>query len=120
MAIAKDSADFTDFGPDGAAADFTRRLSDKILAAFNHAYAVGEVEMAKHLRKLLEKNEHARSAGDENRTEYDPVRRADLWVAFVEQRNRYHTACESGRANAKSTAKALEEMKDAYRLWCQT
>ena len=119
MAVAKDSTDFTDFASEGAAADFTRRLSDKILAAFNHAYAVGEVEMAKHLRKLLEKNESARGAGDDNRSEYDPVRRADLWVTFVERRNRYHAACENGRPNAKSTAKALEDMKDAYRRWCQ-
>ena len=119
MAIAKDSAAFADFAPDETAADFTRRLSDKILAAFNHAYAVGEVEMAKHLRKLLEKNETARSAGEDNRAEYDPVRRADLWVAFVEQRNRYHAACEKGRAGAKATDKALEDMKEAYRQWCQ-
>ena len=30
--------------------DHLRRLSDKILAAFNHAYATGEVELARQLR----------------------------------------------------------------------
>jgi len=33
------------------------RLSDKILAAFNHAYSVGEYEIAKQLKAALVKNE---------------------------------------------------------------
>ena len=31
----------------------TRRLSDKVLAAFNHAYATGEVDVASKLRAVL-------------------------------------------------------------------
>ena len=40
------------FGDVGAP-DHDRRLSDKILAAFNHAYSVGETAIAEQLRVLL-------------------------------------------------------------------
>ena len=32
---------------------YNRRLSDKILAAFNHAYAAGEIEIASRIRETL-------------------------------------------------------------------
>ena len=41
----------------GQRRDVRRRLNDKILAAFNHAYSVGEYEIAKQLKAALVKNE---------------------------------------------------------------
>ena len=41
----------------GQRRDVRRRLSDKILAAFNHAYSVGEYEIFKQLKAALVKNE---------------------------------------------------------------
>ena len=66
-----------------------RRLSDKILAAFNHAYSVGEHEVAKKLKAALIANEAQSSDYNELRQSYDPLGEADLWVNFVEARNAY-------------------------------
>ena len=105
----------------GQRSEHKRRLSDKILAAFNHAYAVGEDDVAIKLRDALSLNEgksaqHARKGGYE-RVGYDPLGQADLWVAFVEARNGYKTACETDRSDAAVIATTLESMKDAYRRW---
>ena len=43
---------------DLGAGEFNRRLSDKILSAFNHAYAIGAVEIAEKLKTVLKENEH--------------------------------------------------------------
>ena len=42
----------------------TRRLSDKVLAAFNHAYATGEVDVASKRRAVLQVTEAKRPKGD--------------------------------------------------------
>src|SRR5690606_5061814 len=90
-------------GIDGAAApgtefsklglpEFDRRLTDKILAAFNHAYAVGEVEVARRLHTVLalaEGHERGRvlAASGMERRGNGALAQADLWVAYVEARN---------------------------------
>jgi len=82
----------------GQRSEACRRLSDKILAAFTHAYAVGEPP----------KN---RRAGD------GAVGQVDLWIKFVDARDGYKKACDKKGANASSVAAVLDDMKDAYRQW---
>ena len=102
---------------DGAGADVSRRLSDKILSAFNHAYAVGELEIAAKLKGALKANESRGGGKSENRTEYDPLGQADMWVSFVEARDQYKSINAAASADPSAVATVLEEMKDAYRRW---
>ncbi len=98
-------------------ADITRRLSDKILTAFNHAYAVGEVEIARHLRKILERNERDKNGAKSGRQNDDPVQRADMWVAFVESRNQFRKISDKKGVKEQDIEAALLKMKEAYRQW---
>ena len=95
----------------------TRRLSDKILAAFNHAYAVGEFEVANMLRSALMAGEAKSGALSNQRQDHDPLYHADLWVAFVDARNDYRGFCASAADDAGSAETALGALKDAYRRW---
>lgn len=97
--------------------EVTRRLSDKILQAFTHAYAIGELAIAGHLREVLVKNEALRPGETDRRERYDPLGQADLWVAFVEARNRYKSMSEGGAPDPAAEAEALETMKEAYKRW---
>lgn len=95
-----------------------RRLTDKILAAFNHAYATGAVQTANHLKAVLaevEEKERSRYA----RRNATALSQADLWIAFVEARNRYNSVSENG-SESPAAEKALEAMKDAYRAWSES
>ncbi len=96
----------------------TRRLSDKVLAAFNHAYATGELEVAAKLRAVLQITEAKRPKGDK-RGGYDATAHADLWVSFVEARNTYKVLCEKKSAKAVDLESAQEKMKIAYRAWSE-
>ncbi len=98
-------------------AEITRRLSDKILSAFSHAYAVGEIEIANRLREVLEMNECAKAGSPEMRAGCDPLGQAKNWVLFVEARNKYKWVCENKRSQAGADDEALEMMKEAYRRW---
>jgi hypothetical protein len=96
----------------------SRRLSDKVLAAFNHAYAVGEINVAANLREILAKLERDRVLAHSQR-KANPVAlsHADLWVDFVEARNDYRVACEDESLDANAVAGVLERMKDTYQRW---
>jgi len=98
--------------------EITRRLSDKVLAAFNHAYATGEDEVAKKLRAVLKMTEAKRPKTDK-RTSYDAVRHADLWVGFVDARNKYNAVSARKNASKSDLDKALDTMKEAYRAWSE-
>jgi hypothetical protein len=96
----------------------SRRLSDKVLAAFNHAYAVGEIDVAAQLREILAKLERDRVvAYSERKATPVALSHADLWVEFVEARNDYRMACEDNSLDTEAVAHYLERMKDAYRSW---
>ncbi len=97
--------------------EITRRLSDKILTAFNHAYAIGETEIADKLREVLDCNEKNSRVEVEQRGNFDPIGQADLWVAFVEARNLYKKVCDDRKPPRGAVDKSLEAMKDAYRRW---
>ncbi len=103
----------------GQRRDVRRRLSDKILAAFNHAYSVGEYEIAKQLRAALVNNEKQAEPHKEMRKLYDPLGEAELWIGFVNTRNGYRAACDKNNNDPNAVAEALESMKEAYRLWSQ-
>ena len=95
-----------------------RRLSDKVLTAFNHAYAVGEIEVAARLREILAKLENERALAHSQR-KATPVAlsHADLWVEFVEARNDYRVACEDSSLDPAAVDQMLERMKQAYQRW---
>jgi hypothetical protein len=95
---------------------FDRRLSDKILAAFNHAYASGAIKAANRLKAVLADVDTVERAAHERR-QSSAIARADLWVAFVEARNRYNTLSGVKDVKTSEMEAALEQMKDAYRLW---
>ena len=99
--------------------DHSRRLGDKILAAFNHAYATGEIEIARSLRQaLIDCEAAARGAGAERR-ESSLLRHADLWVGFVEARNSYNRVVANADISPESLQEALLAMKEAYRRWSE-
>lgn len=98
--------------------EITRRLSDKVLAAFNHAYATGEVEVAKKLRAVLQVTESKRPKRDK-RGGYDAVVHADLWIEFVEARDAYKALCEKKGGKAADLNAAQDAMKNAYRAWSE-
>ena len=83
----------------------TRRLSDKVRTAFNHAYATGEVDVAKKLRAIWQVTEPKRRGGDK-RSGYDAVVQADLWMDFVKLRDTYKVLCEKKGVKASDLATA--------------
>lgn len=97
---------------------YNRRLSDKILAAFNHAYAVGEIEMASHLREVLARLDKNQAQGEGQRRDGTiALCQADLWIEFVEARNDYRTICDKPDTDAGIIQTSLDAMKDAYQRW---
>lgn len=95
-----------------------RRLSDILLAGFNHAYAVGERDIADQLRGMLRELEEREYNGGCDRRLSDAINQAELWVSFVEARDRYRTLCEK-KPDHSATLAALAAMKESYRLWSQ-
>ena len=116
--------DATDKKPDVIDEDigmprYNRRLSDKVLAAFNHAYAVGEIEVAASLREILARLDNSQDAGDaaQRRDGAIALSQADMWIEFVEARNDYRVACESENSDPIALDCMLEVMKSAYQRW---
>ena len=95
--------------------DQTRRLSDKVLAAFNHAYSVGETEIADELKGVLAKLEER--SGNDHRRVLSATAQADLWVEFVAARNEYTAMLEREQDGDDQLAGALKRMKDCYMRW---
>ena len=97
--------------------DFNRRLTDKILSAFNHAYSVGEVEIAGQLRATLV-NAESKAGGDKfARQTGHAAKQAELWMKFVNARSRYRPLAQAEAIDALALSAALEEMKEAYKDW---
>jgi hypothetical protein len=96
---------------------YDRRLADKVLAAFNHAYAVGAHEVARSLRDVLAVVEAQDPFTVQRRHGHQATTQADHWVAFVEARNVYRRAAQDASTDDGAIAHALAAMKDAYRRW---
>ena len=99
--------------------DYDQRLSDKILAAFNHAYASGAHKVADRLRNVLADVERT-ERGSEDRRSAGAVSQADLWIGFIEARNRYNAVVATNDVRPKKVEAALESMKEAYRVWADS
>jgi len=99
--------------------EYGRRLSDKILAAVNHAYAVGERDVARQLRAILEEVERKfKNLGAKRRE--GALEDAERWTRFVDARDRYRTVSADSRFDPKEVGEALDEMKEAFRSWSLT
>lgn len=96
---------------------FNRRLSDKVLAAYNHAYAIDDRETAEQLHSVLVSLERRSGRGTEDRRDHDPLGRADRWAQFIEARNTYNDICAGEGADPDALEEALEAMKNAYQAW---
>lgn len=96
---------------------YDRRLADKVLAAFNHAYAVGAHDVAATLRDVLASVEAADAVRHAQRRGRQATDQADRWVAFVEARNRYRLAVQDAAGDAGAVERAMADMKQAYRSW---
>lgn len=116
--IDKPARGVEDIASDTGTPPLNRRLSDKVLAAFNHAYAVGEIDVAANLREILAKLERDRVIAHSQR-KANPVAlsHADLWVNFVEARNDYREACDNRALDSAAVASILDRMKEAYQSW---
>jgi hypothetical protein len=95
---------------------YDRRLSDKILAAFSHAYEVGERGMALQLRRVLEDAEHAAAANGERRGS-TALHQADRLVEFVDAREAYKQASARTPADPEELDQTSRELLEAYRRW---
>jgi hypothetical protein len=97
--------------------EYDRRLSDKILAAFNHAYATGERELAKQLRSVLVDVERGLRGLGRQRRANGALDDAERWSRFVDARDRYHAVSKDTRFDPEEVGEALVEMKDTFRSW---
>ena len=104
------------FIADGALG-YSRRLTDKILSAFCHAYSIGEIDLAEALRAVLDRAEKQEAAMSGGRRCAAVVEQADLWVDFVRARDRYRVAKEASTGEEPDTSPEFQEMKEAYRRW---
>ena len=96
---------------------YDRRLSDKILAAFAHAYEVGERGVAARLRRALEEAEQNAAAAHPERRASNALLQADLLIEFVDAREAYKRTAERDPDDIEEIDRASREMLDAYRRW---
>lgn len=100
---------------------YTRRLTDKVLAAFNQAYATGEFEVAEILRHALDHAIRSSETVGGGRQDHPALAQADLWVDFVDARNRYKAMVDPfSDATPETVDTAMLRMKDAYRRWSES
>ncbi len=106
---------------------FDRRLSDKILTAYNHAYACDELELASKLRSLLEEAEGKEIAHCERgggsildmpvRRTSNAVRQARLWTQFVDARQGYVSLSIRSSSSEQQVREAFNAMQTSYARW---
>lgn len=98
--------------------EYSRRLTDKILAAFNHAYSLGETEIAAALREALAAAERRVPKGlRSERRGATALEQADLWAAFVDARDDYNRLCDGSPFDAEAAKSAYAAMERAFRAW---
>ncbi len=94
-----------------------RRLSDKILAAFSHAYGEGALAVAALLRRALEEAERESDGALPERRAGDALTQAELWVEFVEARDAFRRVFEAEAPGPGTLEDARAEMLEAYKAW---
>jgi hypothetical protein len=97
--------------------EYNRRLTDKILDAFTHAYSIGETDVAKRLRAILVEVEEQGMRRYPGQRAGEAAEQADYWIRFVEARDAYRRISQSSRAEPDQISAALEQMKEAYKHW---
>jgi len=110
------SDDASEFFIDAGVPRYNRRLTDKVLAAFNHAYAMGEMDLARSLWECLVEAEKLGQNGHRRR----PNQALDLaaeWVAFVDARDRYRDVSRVQHGAPDGASEAFRTMRDAYQAW---
>jgi hypothetical protein len=110
------SDDASEFFIDAGMPRYNRRLTDKILAAFNHAYAMGEMDLARSLWECLVAAEKLGQQHQRRR----PNQALDLaaeWVAFVDARDRYRDVSRTHAPDPAAASEAFRSMRDAYQSW---
>jgi hypothetical protein len=91
-------------------ASYGRRLSDKILAAFNHAYAQGRRDIAD---QLLQSLNLCRDLEGPERVS-GALEQARLWMFYVKARDQFTAKEKAGDAAAEE---AWQAMQDAHAAW---
>ena len=92
---------------------YTRRLGDKILTAFTHAYSVGRLDLSEKLLDVL--NSCSEQDGQERS---GPILElATCWMQFVQARNRFNEVADANGEDSAAAAQAFQEMKDAHQKW---
>ena len=94
-----------------------RRLSDKILAAFSHAYAEGAPAVAAILRRALEEAERDTEGAGPRRRLGGALVQADLWMEFVEARDSFRRCSNDKAPDPKALECSRVDMMDAYKRW---
>jgi len=89
-----------------------RRLSDKLLAAHNHAYAAGNRAVANEIRDIL-----ALVGGDDEPVHpVETLERARRWIAFVDAREAYEDAVNDvDRGRLQATRLRLHMAQELWR-----
>ena len=108
--ISKQAADFT---ADLGEPRYSRRLSDKILGAFTHAYSLGRIDLADRLMDAL----HLCGEADGADRSGEALDRAKSWVRFVQARNLFNEIKTSKGEESDEAHQALLAMKAAHRQW---
>jgi hypothetical protein len=106
----KTTASGEDLAKDLGEASYGRRLSDKILAAFNHAYAQGRRDIAD---QLLQSLNLCRDLEGADRVS-GALEQARLWMFYVKARDGFLAKEEAGDATADD---ARQAMLEAHLAW---
>ena len=93
---------------------YSRRLSDKILAAFTQAYSLGRIDLADPLMDAL----HLCGEADGADRSGEALECAKSWVRFVQARNLYNEIKTAKGEESDEAHEALVAMKAAFR-WGQ-
>lgn len=94
-------------------------LTERILQAFNQAYADGETGIAAALRRALETAAQSGPGLLDAAEARQALGRAELWVEYVEARDAYRRASEAEASDPAELEAARAAMLAAYRRWSE-
>ena len=99
---------------------YSRRITDKVLAAFNHAYVLEEIELAQKLWEALVLAEEASLRQHSRRRPNQSIELAEKWVALVDARHRHQKITKDPALSTTPEAdEAYADMRMAYRSWME-
>ena len=97
---------------------YSRRLTDKILAAYNHALALEYVDVAASLLDVLRKSEAIRTAKYPNSSGPTVLELAGLWQLFIAaKRDFFNAASAPASLSDDKIAELAERTAEAYQMW---